>query len=62
MVSAHAAGSEKKRKRPRVFNEFFNIVADDSTSKLWAKSCLNVVFLELLISSIITVEYRMTLV
>jgi hypothetical protein len=46
----------KKGKRPKIYDEFFNIVADDSTSKLWAKVSINVVFIEMLISSTISVQ------
>ena len=48
--------SEKKPKVPLIYKEFFPMVAETTASRVWAKICINVVFLEIFISSLITVR------
>lgn len=50
--------SEKKKKvkNPQIYDDIFTLIAEDSSSKVWSKICINVLFLEMLISNTINVK------
>lgn len=46
-------GYKKKQKRPKIYDEFFPILSEDTVSKIWAKILINVLFIEFCILSFI---------